>query len=212
MNATLATASARQDSATAQASGPWWHSKRYLSVLLLLATLFAGALQAVPALQNPASAAVSGNINGTTSPPPGHGFMNALNYWHGQGWPVSLRNQTHSRILCQWNSASNHCVNHREFIDGGGRYQDADGQLRQYLLGGGSGTQICAQHGSQPCHGRSVSSWIGNFHEYDVDWRGTRNANRGTMRIVRVHGGPNDGDTFVTTDHYRNFTFIGFRP
>lgn len=211
MNTTLATASARQERAAEQASGPWWRSRRQLSVLFLLAALFAGAFQAVPALQSPASAAVSGNINGTTSPP--NGFAGALNYWANQHWPVSASNRTNTRVLCQLiPSQGNHCVNHRQFIDGGGRYNDRDGQLRQFLLGGGSGSQVCSQHGSLPCTGHNVTSWIGNFHEYDVEWRDTRGANRGTLRIVRVHGGPNDGDTFVTTDHYRNFTFIGFRP
>ncbi|MEU1481344.1 ribonuclease domain-containing protein [Streptomyces sp. NPDC005760] len=209
MNATLATAPARQERTAGQTSGPWWRSKRQLSVLLLLAALFTGAFQTVPALQNHAGAAVSGNLNGTTSPP--SGFNTAINYWSSQGWPVSASNRTHTRILCEWDGVHNYCVNHRQFIDGGGRYNDRDGQLRRYLLNGYSGPQVCSQHGSTVCTGRPASSWIGNFHEYDVNWRHTRGAARDAMRIVRVHGGPNDGDTFVTTDHYRNFTFIGSR-
>ncbi|QNP71836.1 hypothetical protein IAG44_22085 [Streptomyces roseirectus] len=190
----------------------WRHDRRYLALFLLLATLFTGALQATPALQPTASAAVSGNINGTTNPPNGLGFVNAINYWSGRGWPNLAANRTDDRILCNLQPARGGCVNTRQFIDGGGRYADRDGQLRRYLLGGGSGAPVCAAHGSTPCTGGpNVGTWIGFFHEYDVEWRDTRRGDRGRLRIVRVHGGPNDGDTFVTTDHYSNFTYVGPR-
>lgn len=206
MNAIADPAQAGKNALT-QGRGLWWREKRVLTLFLLLATLFTGAVQAIPALQPSASAAVSGSWQHPQNVPSGYGFEAAIRWWQGQSWPSGGR-QTQNRFICEMTHTQPGCTIRRQFIDGGATYGDHDGQLRNFLLGQPNAPQ-CTVTGSMPCTGgRPVGQWHGTFTEYDVTFRNTRNGTRDRLRIVRA----SDGNTFVTTDHYNNFTFIGYTP
>jgi hypothetical protein len=194
-------------------STPGLRTARKAAIPALLLSLALGGLGLAPAA-HAASGSSCASLPAATCPAPRHVTITG-DHNHVHAVPHDVQNAVDAfDVILDWPTAprmtsweynwvytpAGHLQ--RTYVATGGRYWDNGADLTNWLHRGGAGAHY--------------THWQGGFQEYYGHvynfnpGRNPSNHRLGTLRIVRAVG-RGQQPTWVTTDHYRTFQYIGLR-
>ena len=145
---------------------------------------------------NKGKAPVSGDEQHPGRLTPGKMQDKTLKAWQGIGWPNwrNVGDRDDSWQISSW--VDQFGARHGEWVETGGRYFDNGDSLRDFMNEGHAGASSSNYQGT-------FQEYIAHTFDHDPSGEGERT---GKDRFVRAI---NTGDTWITWDHYKSFTYLG---